>query len=697
MSFIYKVYTRKTIEGLINTEAAVREEIKHIGEYPEKVQSFLYNFERGTPSIINDRQKLENANKDNKIAQEFGITTVQYYEKYPDDFTMDRKKASELAEELGKRRKNKIKIVKNEEYIHDEYTTSDFLNVTCETCDDVKNAYGGIGCALYYKPNGDSNLTLYYKKTDESYNIKVSEDLKSERITNKGHLITKRSKCKEIKSLEKCKQVKSCKDIRGSAENRKNCVFCENPISNGTYDVYKTYPNENLMQTLPKELKVQKGFPKDWESKGYKCEQDYGPFDLEGCKRGACAENYNPSGPKTAECYSELYRDNGGVGPPKEKEWWNKNAMNQQPINFNGYIKESEDGEFKWENPDGNFQSIVANISSKTKIEKEDYDSAKKAYIFKNGQVDKNKIQDFACEHQERTNKPNIDCQLKKEREVRLETTAVGSFYKGNYKIENFSNLREGYTCTDTNEANYINSNIGGKIKEYFDKFINELSVNFSTTAYENVLKDKKKIKDLGRGDKKQAALRLFGKEINIEKPKKGDHVQFSLNNKIVKGVVVEIENKMINNSKKTMALCIWDYYKGNGGEHYRRGYSVCNEKKFKSENPDGIYNNSDCIDGVTSKFDTERTNCLEKNSSCELINRTFYSDGNLGSYKNMSDSLMGEMLKDSSFPDVEKKLWKEEGWIDIDELERLHICQNVKCKKGYFSCSNTVNNYINL
>lgn len=690
MGFIYKVYTRKKIEEFLSVQEQTDIISENITRYPKEVQKFLYDLNNNNKKVLK-----VNLNKDtyDKTVPGGGLdSTSEYSEKYLNDVTIGRINAEKLYND-GTSRLEEIERVKNEENIYDEYTTSDFLDVTCKTCDDVKNAYGGIGCALYYKPNGDSNLTLYYKKTDEAYNIKVSDDFKEDRIS-KGHLITKSSKCKEIKSLEKCKEVKSCSDIRGSYDNRKNCVLCEDPISNGTYDVYKKYPNENLIEKKL-DILVQKGFPKDWANKGYKCKEDYGPFDLEGCQRGACAEDYDPPGPNTAECYSELYKNNGGVGPPTEKEWWNNNAIKQQPINFNGYIKDSEDGEFKWSNPpDGNFQSIVANISSKTKLEKEDYDSAKKAYIFKNGQVDKNKIQEFACEHQERTNKPNIDCQLKKEREVGLEPTAAGSFYKGSYNIENFSNLKEGYACTNTNTVS--SNNISGKIKEYYDKFINELSVNFSTLNYENVLDDKKKIKNLGRGDKKQAALQVFGEEKNIEKPKKGDHVQFSLDNQIVKGVIVEIENKKINNSEKTMALCIWDYYKGkNNIEHYRTGYSVCDGEKFKLQNPDKVYNNSDCIDGVTSNFDIGMTNC--NNLSCELINSTSFSVENLGSYKNMSDSLMGEMLKNSQFSDVEKKLWEVEGWIDIDELERLHICQETKCKKGYFSCNNTVNNYIKL
>ena len=58
----------------------------------------------------------------------------------------------------------------------------------------------------------------------------------------------------------------------------------------------------------------------------------------------------------------------------------------------------------------------------------------------------------------------------------------------------------------------------------------------------------------------------------------------------------------------------------------------------------------------------------------------------------------MEKMLENSTdFSSDEKKLWKNEGWIDINELERLHICQKQKCKKGYFSCENTENNYINL
>ena len=701
ISLVYKVYTRKTIEGNLSQQEQIDEIENNLNNYPEIIQDVL-NYYNVRFDNLNDQQKIDNTKKDIKISQDSGITTSQSSTSGPDDVTNDRTNVMGLPN-VGSSRLEEIQKVENikEENIYSDYTTSDFMDVNCNTCDDVKNAYGDIGCALYYKPDDDSSkLTLYYKKTDEAYNIKVSDDFQEEKITNNGHLITKRAKCKEIKSLEKCKNVNSCSDIRGSVENRSNCVVCEEPISNGTYEIYETYPNEDTIKSIPGKLKIQKGFPKDWESKGYKCKQDYGPFDLEGCKRGVCNEDNDPPGPNTSECYSELYKNNGGVGPPINKEWWDNNAMTQQTMEFNGYVKESENEEFGWTNPpNGNFQKIVANITSKTNIEKEDYDSAKKAYIFKNGSVDKNKIQEFACTHQERTDIPNIDCQLNKEKEVGLKPSAEGSFYKGQYNIEQFSNLMEGYSCTNTNAVSYINSGIGGKINNYFINYLKDLSMNFSTLSYENKLQDVEQIKNLGRGDKKQAALQVFGYQIDNKKPKKGDHVKFSLNNQIVKGVVVEIENKVfdINGSRKTMALCMWDYYKGNNVEYYRTGYSVCNEENFKLENDNKVYNNSDCIDGVTSMFDTGRTKCPKNNLSCELINNA-YNPGNLGSYKYMSGSLMEEMLKDSIYyTPKEKILWKDEGWIDIDELERLHICQGEKCKKGYFSCDNTVKNYINL
>jgi len=698
ISLIYKVYTRKKLEGLTTYEE--KEEIsQNIDTMPKIISDALYSLSNGQLDDLNDRQKLVKANNDIEIAENAGITTSSYYDMNPDDLTIDRKKAILTYDLVSKSQPPEIQNVENinQENIFRNYTTSDFMNVKCNTCDDIKKAYGDIGCALYYEPGkkDDSKLTLYYKKTAEAYNMKISDDFQEEKITNKGHLITKSSKCKEIKSLEKCKKVNSCPSLLGgSAENRRNCVVCEDPISNGIYEIEETYPNEEKFKKKAGKLKVQRGFPKDWKEKGYKCRKDYGPFGLDGCKRGACADDYNPPGPNTAECYSELYNNNGGVGPPLDKEWWKKNEEKSQTIKFNGELKSSDNNEFTWKNPTGRFQEVVANISSKTNVENVDYDSAKKAYIFKNGPVDKNKIQDFACTHQEKTSKPNIDCQLKKERGVGLESSAAGSYHIQKYNIEPFSNLKEGYSCTNTVSSG--NSVESVKIKYYFYKFINELSGKFNTLQYGKELQDKEYIKKLGRGDKKQAALKVFGKSGNFTKPKKGDHVKFSLKNQIVKGVVVEIENKVINGSTKTMALCIWDYYKGNNIENYRQGYSLCNEKNFISNYGKKPFNNSDCIDGVTSKFDIGKTNCPKNNLSCELVDKTSYI-GNLGSYKNMEYSEMEKMLEGSIYTDIEKKLWREEGWIDINELERLHICQKKNCKKGYFSCDNTVNNYINL
>jgi hypothetical protein len=705
ISLIYKVYKRKTIEGNQNCELSSKEQlekeiIKNDWNYIPNLAKDVMNFHNEQKHCkLSDREKLENANKDNKIAQEFDITTDLYYEKYTDDFTMDRKKAAKLAEELGKRRKNKIQIVKNEvENTYKEYTKDDFVNVKCSTCDDIKEEQG-LGCALYYEPEkeDDSKLTIYYKNFPEATTYRVSDDNEEIEITNQGDLIKKSSKCKEIKSLEKCKNVNNCEDIIGSVPNRENCVVCEEPISNGTYEIDDTWPDEDKKKKILGTIKVQHGFPKDWKRKGYECKQDFGPFDVEGCKRGACAEDYNPPGPNSADCYAELYVSNGGVGPPREPIWWTDNATNPKPIKFNGYVEESGNNEYTWNNPDdGNFQSIVATISSKTNEKKKNYKSAKRAYVFKNGPVDENEIQEFACTHQAETGKPNIDCHLKEESGVGLQPDAYGSFYERNYNIkEIFSNLREGYTCTNT--QTYINSELNSKIKIYLNSFIKDLSSNFSTTKYGEELQNKADIKNLGRGDKKQAALQVFGKDINNDKPKKGDHVQFSLNNKTVKGVIVEIENKKINNIDLPMALCIWDYYKDSNNEYYRKGYSVCNEEKFVSEYPNIIYNNSDCIDGVTSYFDMGTTNCSNGNLSCGLINNTTY-ESNLGSYKSMKGSLMEKMLDNSKdFSSDEKKLWKDEGWIDIIELERLHICQGEICEKGYFSCGNTVNNYINL
>ena len=700
ISLIYKVYTRKKLEGLTQLR---KQEIpdyiekgfisKEVGDYIKR------NSDKKKHNDLNELQKYENATKDEEMAKEEGGTTTQYRSRYPNG-RMNRQKARVIYDWVSKNQQPELTQEENINQENINEYTKDLINVQCNTCDDVSEAYGHIGCALYYEPGkkDDSKLTLYYKNTAEAVNMKISDDYnKVEKVTNKGHLIKKSSKCKEIKSLEKCKKVNSCSSLLGgSAEDRRNCVVCEDPISNGIYQIEETYPIEHKFKNIVGDLRVQRGFPMDWKEKGYKCRKDYGPFGLDGCQRGACADDYDPPGPNTAECYSELYNKNGGVGPPIDKEWWNNNETTNQTIKFNGELKSSDNNEFTWENPTGTFQEVVANISSKTNIENIDYDSAKKAYIFKNGPVDKNKIQDFACTHQEKTSKPNIDCQLKKERDAGLKPSAIGSYHKQKYVLENFSNLKEGYSCTNTVSPD--NSVKSVKIGYYFDKFIKELRDKFSTLKYGNELEKKEYIKTHGRGDKKQAALQVFGKSGNFTKPKKGDHVKFSLNNQIVKGVVVEIENKVINGSTKTMALCIWDYYKGsNKIEYYRQGYSVCNEKNFISNYGETQFNNSDCIDGVTSQFDIGKTNCPPNNLSCELVNKTSYTRNKFGSYKNMMGSFMGKMLDGSIYTDTEKKLWREEGWIDIDELERLHICEKKNCKKGYFSCDNTVNNYINL
>ena len=703
ISLIYKVYNRKTKEGNTNilnkcdlsAKGKVEKEIlvNNWVDVTNNAKEVIDYYKNDDCNIEKDEdEKIKDARNDQNIALKVGITTSNYYEKNPNDNSVEEEKANYLAYEENENQPEKVEQIK-EEKKEKRYTARDFVNINCNVCDDI-----GENCALYYD-NGESELSIYYKDPWSLETYRVFDEFNEKNLKNeKGKLIKSVEKCKEIKKLEKCKNVNSCVDIRGSAENRENCLICERPISNGRYTIKKEYPYEH--ETESHEIKVQNGFPLDWESKGYKCESGYGPFNVEGCQRGACAEDSEPPGPNSNECYAELYSDNGGVGEPSSPEWWKKNETKKQPITFNGYVEESENNKFKWTNPDedDDYQSIVANISDKTNVIKDDYTYAKKSYIFKNGEVDKNNIQDFACSHQERTGKANIDCQLKKEREKGMKTDAIGSFYKQKYNIENFSNIQEGYACTNTSTANYVNSELSKKIKDHFNTFISQLGNNFSSAlGYENKLGEIENIKKISRGDKKQAALQVFGEAINNGKPKKGDHVMFRLNEQVVKGVIVEIENKIIKGSPKTMALCIWDYFKDKNDEYYRRGYSVCNEETFKSKNPNEIYNNSDCVDGITSYFDIGETNCTEGNKSCELSNEVNYT-GNLGSYKNMSGSLMENMIeKSNKYSEDEKKLWKEEGWINIDELERLHICQKQKCKKGYFSCENTANNYINL
>jgi len=707
ISLIYKVYKRKTIEGNtgilnncdLSTKGKAEEEIliDNWTDVKQKSKNIIKYYENDNCNVEkNVQNKFNDARQDQDIAAKYGISTQQYYAKYPDDDKVDEGKATQLGHAQRQNQANYVETIEEQEKFKEKkkkYTARDFTDIACNTCNDI-----GDNCALYYN-NGESELNVYYKDPWDLQTYRVFDEFNETNMKNdKGHLIKDENKCREIKKLEKCKNVNSCKDIRGSKENSDNCVICEKPVSNGTYSIQKEYPKEH--ETVTYEIKVQNGFPKDWKDKRYECKKDRGPFDLEGCERGACAEDYklngisNP-GPKTPECYAELYKLNGGVGPPIEPEWWKNNETNIQPIKFNGYVEDSEN-EFTWKNPTSSYyKSIVYNILGMTNDKKEMYSRAKKAHVFKNGPVDENKIQDFACTHQERTGKPNIDCQLKKERDVELQTEADGSFIAQNYPMP-FSNLREGYTCSDQIAIEQLGGISGKKITSYYKSFIADLSKNFNSLNYENILEKIANIKNMGRGDEKQAALKVFGDRGDMSKPQKGDHVQFELNNQTVRGVVVEIENKDIGGSEKTMALCIWDYYKGNNEEYYRRGYSVCNEENFKSKNQNKTYNNSDCIDGITSYFDTGSTNCVKENLSCKLSDHTTYG-GNLGSYKSMGGSLMEKMLENSKYSDVEKKLWKDEGWIDINELERLHICQKQKCKKGYFSCENTTNNYINL
>ena len=200
ISLIYKVYTRKKLEGLTQLR---KQEIpdyiekglisKEVGDYIKR------NSDNKKHNDLNELQKYENATKDEEMAKEEGGTTTQYRSRYPNGL-MNRQKARVIYDWVSKNQQPELTQEENINQENINEYTKDLINVQCNTCDDVSKAYGHIGCALYYEPEkkDDSKLTLYYKNTAEAVNMKISDDYnKVEKVTNKGHLITKSSKCKE--------------------------------------------------------------------------------------------------------------------------------------------------------------------------------------------------------------------------------------------------------------------------------------------------------------------------------------------------------------------------------------------------------------------------------------------------------------------------------------------------------------------
>jgi len=143
------------------------------------------------------------------------------------------------------------------------------------------------------------------------------------------------------------------------------------------------------------------------------------------------------------------------------------------------------------------------------------------------------------------------------------------------------------------------------------------------------------------------------------------------------------------------MGLMIWDYFKKGNKEKWRGpSYSVC------VDNGTPNYNNSECIEGVNYAVfsSTESNTCLtsESKESCEKY-KNFNVDGDTnkwGAYKKQG-TLMGEIVigEENS---QESKEWKK-GWIDVNKLERLHICEKKNCKRGYFSCKQSIEKYLKL